>query len=102
MRCPREILRSLPCVALLALTVPATAAPGQDLSFEERVQATEAILRVYHAHQLDGRQPFEADVPHAAIEDKVRRTVEQSLALDQLWHSPITGEMLRAEWERVE
>jgi hypothetical protein len=67
------------------------------LSLQERIQAQEAIERVYHAHQIDDTRRFEEAVPRAVLERKVRTYLEHSIALDLFWKSPITSAMLRHE-----
>ena len=71
------------------------------LSFEERVRAQEAIERVYYSHQLEATEPFEKAVPRSLLEAKVTRYLKQSAALEQVWKTPVTSEMLRREWERI-
>src|SRR5712691_2643404 len=99
----RSCVRSLSIPLLLAsLPAPAVSSTASEgLLFEERVRGTEAVLRVYHAHQIDSKESFERDVPRAAIEAKVRRTIAQTRALEERWHAPITSEMLRKEWDHV-
>src|SRR5262245_26537840 len=69
----------------------------RSLSLEERVRAQEAIERVYYAHQIGASLSFEEAVPHAVIEKKVRIYLKQSAALETLWKTPVTAEMLRKE-----
>jgi N-acetylneuraminic acid mutarotase len=71
------------------------------LSFEDRVRAQEAIERVYYSHQIGVSEPFEKTVPRRVLEDKVRRYLKQSVALEELWKTPITAEMLRREVQRM-
>src|SRR5262245_14578999 len=93
----------LPVVFLLtALSTPLrTNARTSDLTFDDRVAAQEAIERVYYAHQIGTTKPFEEAVPRAVLEEKVRTFLKKSVALDQVWHIRITGEMLRSEVERM-
>jgi len=37
-----------------------------------RVQAQEAIERVYYSHQIGAKRPFEQAVPRSVLEEKVR------------------------------
>jgi len=89
----------LPC-ALLALISSAPAA-ARDLTFEERVAAQEAIERVYYSHQIGATKPFEEAVPRQLLEQKVRTYLEESVALDRTWHTPVTAKALRREMERL-
>jgi len=88
----------------LAALLPAAAAPGDPrraLSLDDRVAAQEAIERVYYRHQLSATLPFEEAVPRGVLEGKVRTYLKQSAALAELWSTPVTAEMLQAEWERI-
>src|SRR5262245_16798046 len=76
-------------------------AQARGLGFEERVRAQEAIERVYHAHQIGSRRPFEKAMPRTAIEDKVRRYLRQSALLEQRWNRPLTADMLELELKRM-
>ena len=87
------ILASLAALILVAAS-PAHAA---DLTLEQRVEAQEAIERVYHSHLLGTKTSFEQAVPRSAIENKVRRYMELSAALE----TPVTAEALRSELERI-
>ncbi len=92
--------RLLLVLALSVLTVT-HAAWARDLTFDERVAAQEAIERVYYSHQIGATLPFEEAVPEEILENKVRRYLEQSLALERLWDTPVTAEALRAEIQRI-
>ena len=78
-----------------------SAGPGRDLTFADRVAAQEQIERFYYQHQSGADTPFEEAVPRPVLERKVRTYLAQSAALDDLWRSPVTGPMLRAELERI-
>jgi hypothetical protein len=86
-------------VVLLALPCLNRAAPT--LTFDERVAAQEAITRLYHSHLIGARQPFEEAVPSEIIEGKVRTYLAQSVALEELWATPVTAAMLQRELERI-
>ncbi len=82
--------------------IPAATEPAhRELSFEQRVKAQEAIERVYYFHQLETTEPFEKAVPRSVLEAKVARYLKQSAALEQVWKTPVSAEMLRREWERI-
>ena len=108
----RTILVPL-AVAAFAAAAPATGAhrapasgPPSDgsaggLTFEARVRAQEAIESTAYAHQIGTTKPFAAAVPRALLEDRVRRYLQESAALDERWRTPITAEALRSEWQRI-
>ncbi len=95
--------RSLVASAFLFLLLPAfiAGAEARDLTFEERVKAQEAIERVYYSYQLGATRSFEEAVPRALLEAKVRAYLERSAALDNVWHTPITAQMLERELQRM-
>ena len=74
---------------------------ARELTFEDRVKAQEAVERVYYSHQIGANKPFEEAVPREIIEKKVRTYLKQSVALDEIWHTRVTAEMLRREMERM-
>src|SRR5213594_2764659 len=74
---------------------------ARDLTFQDRVQAQEAIERVYYSHQIGAALPFERAVPRAAIEAKVRRTLKLSGALERIWNAPVTRLALERELQRI-
>jgi len=97
----RRLVQYLPILcALLALSSPESFAT-RNISFEERVEAQRAIERVYFSHLDGARRTFEQTVTQELLERKVRTYLKQSLALDELWHTPITAEALRREAERI-
>jgi hypothetical protein len=65
------------------------------------VQAQAAIERVYYSHQIGTTLSFEEAVPRGVLENKVITYLQQSAALECVWHRPITAEMLRREMERM-
>ncbi|HKQ63009.1 MAG TPA: thrombospondin type 3 repeat-containing protein [Candidatus Polarisedimenticolaceae bacterium] len=93
-------LAGLGSVLSLVMGVPGTWA--RDLTFEERVVAQGTIERVYYAHQSGTRKPFEAAVPRELLERKVRTYLRESVALERLWHTPVTAEALERELARIE
>ena len=72
------------------------------LTFEDRVKAQEAIERAAYAHQLGATAAFEAAVPRALLESKVRTYLEQSTAFERLSGTIITPAILRAELARMQ
>ncbi len=95
----RKVVVSL-AITLAAVWPAVPAALARDLTFEERVAAQEAIERVYYSHQIGATRPFEEAVPRAVLEDKVRKYLKESVALERFWKTPVTAEMLRREAER--
>jgi hypothetical protein len=95
--------RLLLILAALAGSFPVCVSPAhaRDLTFEERVRAQEAIERVYYSHRIGAEAPFEQAVPRQPIEEKVRRYLTQSTALEQSRGIRITAESLRRELERI-
>jgi N-acetylneuraminic acid mutarotase len=89
-------LAVLVCSAALA-----TEPVQRTLSFDDRVQAQKAIERVYYAHQLGATKPFDEAVPRAVLEAKVRKYLEQSVALNNYWKTPVTDQALQRELERM-
>ena len=85
--------------AVLLSGTGALAAPP--LTFEQRLAAQEAIERIYHAHRQGETRPFPLAVPRTALESKVDSYLRQSVALDSIWSTPITGEMLAAEFPEL-
>src|SRR5262245_44470568 len=85
----------------LGCVIGARAAFAAELSFEDRVRAQAAIERVYYAHQVGATRPFEEAVPRSLIERKVRTYLAQSIALDEIWATPVTTEALDAELVRI-
>src|SRR5262249_36057475 len=51
--------------------------------------------------QAGATLPFDEAVPRAVLEKKVQAYLRQSLALEKLWHTPVTADMLRHESERI-
>ena len=91
-------------LAVILLTSTAlfpTAVRGRTLTFEERVAGQEAIERVYYAHQIGATRPFREAVPREVVERKVQTYLQQSVALAEIWHAPVTVEMLQAEVLRI-
>ena len=84
-----------------ALTTSARSPQTRQLTFEDRVLAQEAIERVYYSHQIGATKPFDEAVPREVIEKKVRMYLKQSVALEKYWNTPITGETLLREFERM-
>jgi len=95
--------RPTTCNRLVAGVLFAVVAPGAAaaLTLEERVDAQRAIERVYRAHQVGATRPFEEAVPEALLRRKVTTYLALSAALDEVWYTPVTAEMLDRELERM-
>ncbi|HZN03316.1 MAG TPA: MopE-related protein [Candidatus Polarisedimenticolia bacterium] len=89
------------CVALTAISAQGAGVATRALTFEQRIQAQEAIERVTYAHQIGATRPFEEVVTRDVLERKVRTSLRQSAALEAFWKTPVTSEMLRREMERI-
>ena len=89
------------CGVFCAALVVVTSVAARDLTFDDRVKAQEAIERVYYAHQIGARAPFEETVPNAILEAKVQRYLRQTSALAALWKIQVTDEMLDRELVRM-
>jgi hypothetical protein len=74
---------------------------ARELTFERRLQAQEAIQRVYYSHKIGAEKPFEQAVPREVLEKRVRKHLRQSRALDRIWNTPITAEALHRELLRI-
>ncbi len=86
---------------LLALVPTSLPAHARDLSFEERVRVQEVIERIYYSHQTGASLSFEQAVPRSIIEQKVVTYLRESQALQEVWRTPITSEMLSREMQRI-
>src|SRR5262250_3231304 len=76
-------------------------ASARDLTFEDRVNAQEAIERVYYSHQIGATRRFEEAFPRDVLENKVRTYLKESVALETYWKTSITTEALMRETERM-
>src|SRR5262245_7532922 len=94
--------RALLLSAAIGLALLTSGARARELTFEERVNAQEAIERVYYAHQIGAAKPFEEAVPRAVIEKKVLDNLVESVAVEQRRGRRISSEELRLERGRIE
>ena len=86
---------------LAAFSVARSGTARRPLTFQERVQAQEAIQRSYHAHRIGDERPFEEAVPQASLEEQVRSMLQQSAALERFWSTPVRDAALQAELRRI-
>ncbi len=94
------LLRAAATAFLLAWTA-VFVVQARDLTFEDRVKAQEAIERVHYSHQIGAQQPFEAVVSRDVLERKVQTHLERSEAIETLYRTTLTPDILRAEQERM-
>ncbi len=87
--------------ALLLVLGASAATFGRELTFEQRVKAQEAIERVYYAHQIGSTTPFDAAMPKSVLLRRVTSFLEQAAALQAIWKTPTTDEMLERELQRM-
>jgi N-acetylneuraminic acid mutarotase len=95
-RFPRILLFLLGAVLLAG-----GGARSSSLSLEERVEAQEAMQRVYYSHQIGATDPFEKVFPRELLEGQVRDYLKQSDLLERYWHTRVTSAALHAELERI-
>ena len=94
-------MKSIAGILLFVSVCAPALAQQRSLTFEERVRAQEAIERVYYGHQIGATKPFEQAVPREVLERKVRTYLEESVALQVYWKTPVTDLMLERELERM-
>lgn len=92
---------SAPLAALVLTGIGATPLHARSLAFEARVRAQAAIERAYYSHQIGATKPFEEELPREVLESRVRLYLKQSVALEELWQTPVTARMLQREVERM-
>jgi N-acetylneuraminic acid mutarotase len=93
----------LPAAILLVFGVTGSGASehARLLTFEDRVRAQEAIERITYSHRVGATKPFEEVMPRRLLEEKVRRSLKLSVALETIWNAPVTSQMLDAEVGRL-
>ncbi|HEX4824929.1 MAG TPA: MopE-related protein [Candidatus Polarisedimenticolaceae bacterium] len=83
------------------------AATPRTITMDDRIVAQRAIEEVYWRHRIWPKEnpgkkpPLDAVMPASAIRAKVNDYLQQSNALDALWHRPITPDQLQAELDRI-
>lgn len=101
----RKIALGLIVVCTLAGSV--TAPAGQPVTFQQRVEAQEAIERVYYAHRIwpaenpTPKPSFEQMVPRVVLSARVNDYLKKSASLAEFWQRPIEPEQLQAEMDRM-
>lgn len=60
-----------------------------------------ALERVYHAHRLGTKQPFEQAMPSTLLEQLVRQDLQKEAVLKKVYGVEITPAMITAEVERI-
>ncbi len=80
---------------------------SRGLSFEDRVNAQEAIERVYWNHRIwpetqpTGKPPLRQVMSTDAIRATVESYLRKSTALENVWQTPITAEEIQSEVHRI-
>lgn len=98
----RRLPLCAPLLVWLLVSIGLAEAGIRDLSFEDRVKAQEAIERIYYGHRIGAAERFETTTAWKPIvERKVRLYLEKSVALEHIWKTPVTREMLHRELERM-
>jgi hypothetical protein len=88
-----------PIPGLLIIALPALPARADD--FAARCADRAAIERVYHAHRLGTKQPFEQAMPRELIERLVRQDQHKEAVLKKFYGAEITPAMVEAEVQRI-
>jgi len=88
---------------LLAIGAPRAngAARVREIGFEDRVAAETAIEKIYYDHQIGTTRSFHQAVPRQVLENWVRLYLGQSAALRVSWNTPIGGQALQNEMNRI-
>lgn len=87
-------------IASLLILQSSTIGAGSTITFEQRVQAREAVARVYHSHQA-GTLPFDKALSPARLEQMVLDDLKRDVALTEFWKRPVTADAVRGEMERI-
>src|SRR5215831_208925 len=89
-------------------SLPASATfSNRSLSFAQRVAYQRAIEEVYWRHRAwprerpDLKPSLDAVMSQAQLEKKAEGYLDNSQALEDYWHQPITAEQLQAEMDRM-
>src|SRR5262249_38805310 len=100
-RMKRTGVIAIAVAALSTLLIAKPAPPSPGISLADRLRAQAAIERVYYSHQIGTTKSFDEAVPPALIERKVRAYLQQSVALEKYWNTPVTEEALPREVDRM-
>lgn len=81
-------------------------AADNSLSFEKRLECEKAIEKIYFNHRIwpgnvNSKPLFEIAVPESVLLKNAEDAIKKSIALEFYWKSPITGEQLQAEIDRI-
>src|ERR1700680_1969092 len=82
-------------------------APAQAMSFEERVSCRGRVEDVYWAHRLWPQQNPEPKPPRSTVlsDAEIAQEMDASLryeaALEQIWQSGLTAQLIQAEMDRI-
>jgi len=77
-----------------------------ELSFEDRVNAQRSMEKIFYNHRLwpeenGPRKSFHEAMSEEVLVRKTENYVKKSILLDKHWKSPLTGEQLQAEMDRI-
>ncbi|HKQ98350.1 MAG TPA: hypothetical protein VJV75_10775, partial [Candidatus Polarisedimenticolia bacterium] len=101
MRVLRPALIALAIACSTPSALPARRAATRALTFADRVNAEEAIARIYYRYQIGATQTFEEALPRAALEARVHDTLRKSVLVEKDLQTAITPKMLDAEIDRM-
>jgi N-acetylneuraminic acid mutarotase len=86
---------------VILAAAPVASAGSRAPAFSERVRAERKIAQLAYSHQELTVRTFDEAVPQAVLEERVRTTLKLSIALERVWHTPITLEALDRELNRI-
>jgi N-acetylneuraminic acid mutarotase len=94
-------------LTFVALSSANSQTQSRAFSFAERVAYQRIIEDIYWRHRIwpkenpDPKPSLDAVMSQAQLESKVAGYLHDSLALEDYWQKPITGEQLQAEMDRM-
>jgi N-acetylneuraminic acid mutarotase len=86
---------------LIVLLTEGPVAGRRELSLGDRIDCQRTIERVYYGHQQGATRAFEEAVSEGLLEQMVRTSLKQSVALEEMWSTPVKALMLEAEVARI-
>ncbi|HJQ98998.1 MAG TPA: hypothetical protein VJ826_11845 [Candidatus Polarisedimenticolaceae bacterium] len=84
-----------------SITIFCASSQAGALSIEERISGQTAVERVQWTHRTGEKPSFEDVIRSGAIEEKVRRSLAQSVALEEVWGDKLSAYRLRREVDRM-
>ncbi len=94
-----RLIRWVSCLSAWLLCGAAASAPD---ALPSLVADREAIERVYHAHRLGDKPPFERDLPTHELRRLVERDLARAAVLSRAYGKQITDAEIAAEVNRIE